>query len=316
MENLKLISVIVPIYNEEKNISSIYGRLVKVFDSIKNDFDYEIIFVNDGSQDGSMEAIKKLSNSSSKVKYIEFSRNFGKEIATSAGIYHAKGDALVIIDADLQHPPEMISEFIEKWKEGAEVVVGLRKENKRSGFARKIGAYCFYKVMNLIGDTKVLPNATDFRLIDRKVADEFNRFTERNRITRGLIDWMGFKRDYVSFDVNMRNYGKARYSIWKLTSLAVHTFVSYSFFPLKLAGYLGMLITLFSGSFGLILLVDRYIFNDAWGLSFSGPAILAIIILFLIGIVLVCLGLMALYIANIHGEVINRPMYVIRKKKL
>ena len=316
MIDRKLISIVIPILNEEKNIPLIYKGVVSVFRELKEKYDYRIIFVNDGSEDKSGEIINDLSKSSEKVKYIEFSRNFGKEIATSAGIHHSKGDAVIIIDADLQHPPEIIPEFIKKWEEGAEVVVGARKENKRNGLIRKVGAYFFYKIINSIGDTKVSPNETDYRLIDKKIVKEFNRFTERNRITRGLIDWMGFKRDHVMFDVNSRSYGKEKYSFWKLVKLALSTFISHSLFPLKFAGYLGIIITFFSGIIGLFIFIKKYILVDSWGLSISGSAILAVIILFLIGIVLISIGLLALYIASIHGEVINRPIYVIRSRKL
>ncbi len=316
MIDRKLISIVIPVLNEEKNIPLIYKGVVSVFRELKEKYDYKIIFVNDGSEDKGGEIINELSKSSEKVKYIEFSRNFGKEIATSAGINHCSGDAVIIIDADLQHPPEMIPDFIRKWEEGADIVIGTRKENKRNGIVRRIGAYFFYRIINSIGETKVLPNATDFRLLDKKIINEFNRFTERNRITRGLVDWMGFKRDYVQFNVGSRNCGKARYSCLRLVKLAISTFVSHSLFPLKFAGYLGIIITFFSGILGLFIFIEKYILMNPWGLSVSGSAILAVIILFLIGVVLICLGLMALYIANIQGEVMNRPMYIIRSKKL
>lgn len=311
----KLISIIIPVFDEEKNIPLLYDKLVKTFDGLKDKYDREIIFVNDGSKDKSGEIIENLANSK-EVKYIEFSRNFGKEIAASAGIHHCQGDAAIIIDADLQHPPELIPEFISKWENGADIVIGVRRENKNEGLVKKCGSILFYRIMNSIGDTKIIPNSTDYRLIDKKVIQEFNRFTEKNRITRGLIDWLGFERDYVHFKANGRNFGKARYDNLQLVKLAVSTFVGHSLFPLKFAGYLGILITFFSGALGIFIFVERYILGDPWSMHFSGPAILAVINLFLIGIVLICLGLTALYIANIHQEVINRPMYVIRSKKL
>lgn len=309
----KLLSVIIPSYNEEKNIPLIYGELKKVLD--KTSYDYEIIFIDDGSADNSAGIIKNLADKNNKIRFIQFSRNFGKEIAVSAGIKNAKGNAIIMIDADLQHPAERIPEFLEKWERGAEVVVGIRNKNKSEEVFKRIGSFLFYKIINFISDVPVIPQATDFRLIDRIVADEFNKFTERNRLARGLIDWLGFKRDFVYFNANERINGKAKYGATQLIRLAFSSFVSLSMLPLKFAGYLGIFIILISGPVGLFIFIEKYILKDPWGLSVSGSAILAVIILFLVGIILVCLGLIALYIANIQTEVLNRPMYVIRKEK-
>lgn len=165
-----------------------------------------------------------------------------------------------------------------------------------------------------ISDVELMPNSTDFRLLDRVVIDEFNRFTEKNRITRGLIDWLGFKREYLYFDAGPRANGEAGYNFFKLARLAVNSMVSLSLFPLKFAGYLGIFITIASGLLGLFIVGEKYLFHDPWKMYFSGSAILVVVILFLVGIVLVCLGLTALYIANIHGEVVNRPLYVVRNR--
>ena len=311
----KLISVIIPTYNEEMNIPLIYKEIKEVFLLLMDKYEYEIIFVDDGSADNSVEVLEKLANLDNKVKYLEFSRNFNKEIATSAGIHHSKGDAVIMIDADLQHPVELIPEFIKKWEDGADIVIGIRTKNKGEGFIKKIGSYLFYKIMNLISDTKIIPQATDFRLIDKKVIKEFNRLTEKTRITRGLIDWLGFKKDFIYFKAKERYNGKAKYNNLKLAKLALSAVISQSLFPLRFGGYLGIFISFFSGILGLFILIEKYILNDPFDMNFSGPAILAVIILFLVGIILSCLGLMALYIGNIQKEVANRPMYIIRKKK-
>jgi len=312
MNQNPLISIVVPVHNEEQNVPLIYKELAKVLSETR--YDYEIVFVDDGSTDHSTEEMEKLAAQDKRVKFLEFSRNFGKEIATSAGINSAQGDAVIMIDADLQHPPRKILEFLKRWEEGAEVVIGVRNKSKSDGITKRVGSFFFYKIMAAISDTKITPQATDFRLIDRKVADEFNRFTEKNRITRGLIDWLGFRREYVHFDANDRKHGEAQYSTTKLIRLAFSSFVSLSFLPLKLAGYLGIIIILIAGPLGAFIFTQRFIINDPWGLQFSGPATLAVIILFLIGIVLMCLGMIALYIANIQTEVNDRPMYVVRKK--
>ena len=307
----KLISLVVPIYNEEKNIPVFYAKAKEVFGALE--YDYEFIFVNDGSRDQSLSELQKLKEKDEKVKVIDFSRNFGKEIATTAGINHCQGEACIMIDADLQHPMEKIPEFLAKWEEGAEVVVGIREKNQGEGMTKKMGSYFFYKIINRISDMEIVSRATDFRLLDRTVIDDFNKFSEKNRMTRALIDWLGFRREYIPFVANERLHGTASYSFWKLVRLAFNSMVSFSLFPLKLAGYLGIIITIISGLLGMFMFITNYVTGT---LDFSGAAILAVIILFLIGIVLICLGLIALYIANIHAEVINRPMYVIRNSKI
>jgi dolichol-phosphate mannosyltransferase len=308
MDEKKFISLIIPIYNEEKNIPILYESVKKVIDGVP--YLWELIFVNDGSRDKSIDELKKIRDIDDRVKIIDFSRNFGKEIATTAGIEHCRGDACVMIDADLQHPVELIPEFIKHWENGAEVVVGVRKKNKGEGIVKRAGSYFFYKIINRISDMEIVSQATDFRLLDREVIDQFKIMTERNRMTRALIDWMGYKRQYINFEANKRLHGEASYSFWKLLRLAFNSVISFSLFPLRIAGYLGIIITILSGLLGLFIFVTRYVSGN---LYFSGPAILAVIILFLIGVVLICLGLIALYIANIHAEVSNRPLYIIRK---
>ena len=277
-------------------------------------YDFEIIFVDDGSVDGSAKALESLAEKDVQIKIIEFSRNFGKEIATTAGINACKADACIIMDADLQHPSELIPEFLHKWEAGADIVVGVRKHNKSDGRIKKIGSFIFYKLLNTISEVKIIPQSTDFRLLDRVVVNEFNRLTERSRITRGLIDWLGFKREYIYFNANERMNGEAGYSFIKLFQLAVTSFISLSLLPLRIAGYLGIVIVLLSGIFGIVMIIDRYFID--WNLNFSGPAILANIILFLVGIVLISLGLLAFYIGSIYKETQGRPMYVVRRRKL
>ncbi|EKD42910.1 MAG: Glycosyl transferase family 2 [uncultured bacterium] len=307
----KLISIIVPVYNEEENIQIFYAELKNVLEKIGKS--YDVIFVDDGSTDNTSEKISQLSQTDQNVKMIQFSRNFGKEIATTAGINACHSSACIIIDVDLQHPVEYIPEFIDKWEKGAEVVVGVRKNSASDEWIKKVCSYTFYKVLNLISTTPVVRNSTDYRLLDKKVIDEFNKFTERNRMTRGLIAWLGFKRDLVYFEAKERLNGKPKYSYIKLIRLATFTFVSHSLLPLKLAGYLGIFTTLGAGLLGFFIVITQYIF-PVLTFNFSGPAQLAVLILFLIGIVLSCLGLIALYIGSIHGEVINRPLYVVRNK--
>ncbi len=306
----KLLSIIVPVYNEEKNIPLFYKEIKVVLDAL--DYAWEIIFVNDGSRDKGLLELEKITTQDARVRVIDFSRNFGKEIAVTAGINACRGAACMILDADLQHPIERIPDFIKKWENGAEVVIGVREKNKGEGFVKKTGSYFFYIIINWISDMEIVTRATDFRLLDRMVIDEFNKLSERNRMTRALVDWLGFRREYVCFQANERVHGVPAYSFWKLVRLAFNSVISFSLFPLKLAGYLGIIITIVSGFLGIFIFITRYVTHE---LDFSGPAILAVVILFLIGIVLICLGLIALYIANIHAEVTNRPMYIVRRKK-
>jgi len=316
--NMKLISVIVPIYNEKENIPLFFEEFLKINEKLKDNYSFELIFVNDGSTDASIDKLYKLEDnnkSNINIKILDFARNFGKEIALTAGIENASGDACLMIDADLQHPIELIPNFITEWEEGFDVVIGIREANKGEGVIKKFGSKLYYSIMNKISDTKITPRATDFRIIDKSVVEAFLRFTERKRMTRALIDWLGFKKEYIHFNANPRKFGQASYNVIKLIKLALNSFVSHSLFPLKITGYLGIFITVFFGGLGLFIFIGRYFINNSFALSFTGPALLAIFNAFLIGIVLSSLGLIALYIANIENEVKNRPLYIIRKRR-
>jgi dolichol-phosphate mannosyltransferase len=312
---MKSISLIVPAYNESANIAPLYEKLQTVLLPLRDRYAFEILFVNDGSKDTTTEEIEKLINKDDHIELIDFSRNFGKEIATTAGLNHCIGDACMMIDADLQHPAELIPDFIKKWEDGFDVIVGIRAVSKSDSWVKKIGGKIFYAIINKISDTEIVPNATDFRLLDRIVIDEFNRFGETKRLTRGLIDWLGFKRAYITFEANDRLHGTATYSVWKLTKLALHSFMSLSLFPLKVAGYIGILITSLSFISGSYIFLGKYFFKWYWALTFSDSEDLAIFLVFLVGIILMSIGLISLYVANIHEEVIRRPLYVMRKSR-
>jgi dolichol-phosphate mannosyltransferase len=312
---MKSISIIIPAYNEVANIRPLYSALQTVLQPLQNRYVFEILFINDGSTDKTIDEMTKLTTENSSVKLIDFSRNFGKEIATTAGLNHCSGDACIMLDADLQHPAELIPKFIEEWENGYDVVIGIREKSKSDSWIKVLGSKVFYFILNKISDTEIIPNATDFRLLDRVVIDEFNRFTETKRLTRGLIDWLGFKRAYINFKANDRLYGTASYGVWKLAKLALHSFVSLSLFPLKVAGYLGIIITVLSFFSGLYIFVGKYFFKWYWPLTFSDSEDLAIFIVFLVGIILMSIGLISLYIANIHEEIIKRPLYVVRKER-
>ncbi len=309
------LTIVIPAHNEEANIVPVFSAISRVMQTCEG-IDWNILFVDDGSTDSTIQCIKTLAEKESHVQFIEFSRNFGKETATTAGLHHATGDAAIVMDADLQHPPELIPLFIEKWKNGADMVIGVRESNTGEGLVKKIGSFAFNRLMITISETKMIQRETDYRLVSRPVLDAFQQFTERGRMTRGLLNWLGFRRDTVPFTAAARENGVASYSPAKLVQLAINYFLSHSLFPLKFAGYLGMFISFTAGPVLCFMMVDRYLLGDPWNFGFSGPAILAMLNLSLIGIVLMCLGLVALYIGTIHRESMNRPLYVIRAKKV
>jgi dolichol-phosphate mannosyltransferase len=205
-------------------------------------YQFELIFIDDGSRDESPAIARKFAEQDERVTFIEFARNFGKEEAVSAGLHAATGDAAVILDADLQHPPKLIKKFIKEWEKGAGVVIGVRKYSDGETWFKRFSSRMFYRIIKMISSTDMVPHATDFRLLDRTAVNAFKQFTERNRITRGLIDWMGFKRGYVHFEAPPRQNGVATYSYKKLFNLAINSFTAHSLVPLKFAGYLGGLI--------------------------------------------------------------------------
>lgn len=310
---MKTISLIIPVYNEESNLKWHHEKIDKHLKNLS--YKYEILYVDDGSSDQSFNIIRQLVLKYKEVRYVRLSRNFGKEAATSAGLNYCVGDAAIIIDADGQHPIECIDTFIKHWENGSDVVVGVRESNKGEGFVKKYGSIVFYKILNMLTNDTTTPSSTDFRLIDRKVIREFNKLTERTRITRGLIDWLGFNRTYVKFHAIERVGGVPTYSFNNLLKLAVAAFVSNSTRPLKIVGVTGIFVTFVSGILGIFLLVENYILNDPLSLAVSGGAFLAIFLSFLVGIVLICQGLLALYIESIHNETQNRPLYIISDKK-
>jgi len=307
-----LISIIVPVYNEADNLPLLYKELSRHSEALP--YQFEMLFVDDGSKDDSAKVLHRFARRDRRVRLIRFSRNFGKEAAVTAGLHAARGNAALIMDADMQMPPSLMTHFIRKWETGAEVVVGVFKSRNLS-LVKKAGAKVFYKIMQRISHTKITPNATDYRLLDRKVINVFNQFTERNRITRGLIDWLGFERAYIYFEQQPRRFGTPGYTFQKLLTLAMNSFTAYSLLPLRLAGYIGATILTVSVPLGAFLYVERYILGDYLHLGINGTTMLAMLTVFMVGLVLTCLGLMALYIAHIHAEVTNRPLYVVRPEE-
>ena len=308
------ISFVMPVMNEEKGLLKFYDGMF-LPEVKKLDVAYEVIFVNDGSTDKTLEILQELSKNNKAVRVVCFSRNFGKEVALTAGLREATGDAVITIDADGQQPPKLIGEFIEKWQNGADVVTGVRGKFEKHSLIAKIGSKFFYKILGVLGTKDTVPGSTDFRLMDRAVVDEFNKLTEHGRITRGLVDWMGYEKAYINYVYGNRLAGKPSYNFKKLFQLAIDSFVGMSTTPLVIFGWIGGAITLLSGGLGLFALIEIVILGDPMGLNWSGAAVLAIFITFLVGLVLISQAITALYISHIHAETQGRPLYIVDKKR-
>ena len=307
-----MLSFVIPAYNESEGIEEFHNKLLLPNVKILNE-PYEIIYVNDGSKDDTLEKLSYIAKNNKNIKIVNLSRNFGKEIATTAGIFQSNGDATIILDADGQHPPAFFKEMVKEWKKGANVVVGVRNKEKHEGLTKKIGSKVFYKLFNSASGTEMVPRSTDFRLIDKNVKEEFIKFTERSRITRGLIDWLGFKRAYIYFDSPARLAGKASYNLSSLTKLAINSFTSLSLKPLFLFGWVGLIITVVSFLLGAFILIEQFIMGDPMHINFSGPFMLGVFTSFMIGILLISQAMLAIYISHIHTQTQNRPLFVIDK---
>jgi glycosyltransferase involved in cell wall biosynthesis len=305
-----LLSVVVPMYNEEEVLRDFHKILLpEVKRASGNSF--EIIYVNDGSKDATLDILSEIATTDKKVRVINLSRNFGKEIATTAGISVATGDATLLMDGDGQHPPIRIEDFIMEWQKGAQVVIGVRSSNHKEGTVKKWGSKIFYRIFNATSGSEIIPRSTDFRLIDKVVRNEFLKFTERQRITRGLIDWLGFKRAYITFDAPARMAGEASYKTSQLIKLAMNSFVSLSLTPLFFFGWIGVFITTISLFIGLFIFVEQLVFADPLQLNITGSALLGIFTSFLIGLVLTSQGIIAVYLSHVHGQSQARPLFVI-----
>jgi dolichol-phosphate mannosyltransferase len=308
---VKKITIVVPVYNESKGLIALYDSVRSVTSQIVK-YDWEYIFVNDGSTDNSLEVLRKLSQTKSGIKVLDLSRNFGKEIALTAGVQEAENsDAVICIDADLQHPPELIPELINAWNQGVEIVATIRTSIEKQPILKRIGSRVFYWLMSKISGVKMESQTTDFRLYDKKVIQAFCHVTERERMFRGIMDWMGFNKAYVQFSAGERQSGEASYSYAKLWKLAVNSITSFSLWPLRITGYLGVLITIVSGGL-LTWMLLNYILSAEW--QYTPLAIVVVANTFFIGLVLISVGLVALYVGNIHTEVINRPLYIVRER--
>lgn len=302
-------SIIIPVYNEELVVRETYSRLKAVMDKV--DGPYELLFVNDGSRDATIDILKELSLKDRHVKYLDFSRNFGHQIAITAGMDYAAGSAVVIIDADLQDPPELILDMIDKWKEGYEVVYAKRTKRKGESFFKKQTAKLFYRMLRASTDIDIPLDTGDFRLIDRKVCDQLKSMKEQSRFVRGLVSWVGFKQTAIEYERDERLAGETKYPLKKMLKFSMDGMTSFSYKPLKLASLLGMMLSAASALSIFIVLYQR-LFTDS---TIPGWSSLLLTMLFFNGVMLIMLGVIGEYIGRIYDEAKNRPLYILRDSR-
>lgn len=302
-----VLSVIIPVYNEEKNIEVLIKKLFPIL----KPYDFEIIFINDGSTDQTENIIKKIAKKDKKIKLVSFVRNFGHQMALTAGYNFAKGDCIVSIDADLQDPPELITKMVQQWKNGSKIVYAKRIKREED-FFKKTTAYIFYWFINVLSDTPIPKDVGDFRLLDKEVVVFLNKLPERARFLRGLVSWGGFPSSSVTFIRKKRLYGKTHYPLSKMLSFALEGITSFSTKPLKLATYLGFMTSIIGFLGILYALVQRLFLPHYYWVT--GWTAIFVAITFFGGVQLLSLGIIGEYIGKIYKEVQSRPQYLIKDK--
>ncbi|MFZ3171876.1 MAG: glycosyltransferase family 2 protein [Carboxydocellales bacterium] len=305
------LSVVVPIYFEEQLINEFYKRMKKVLITLEPRYRHELIFVNDGSTDSSLEMLVEICQKDDKVRIIDFSRNFGHQIAITAGTDYATGDAVVVIDGDLQDPPEVIPKMVEKWEEGYKVVYGVRSKRKGETAFKLLTANIYYRLMGKLSDVNLPLDAGDFRLMDRVVVDALGEIHEENRYIRGLISWIGFPQYGLAYERDIRYAGETKFTLKKMLKFALDGITSFSDKPLHLSSQLGMLITLAAFLSVIFVIASKLIYPES---SIQGWTSLLVVILFLGGIQLISIGILGQYIGRIYKESKRRPLYIVAQK--
>lgn len=298
-------SIVIPVYNEEAVIEQTYHRLKQVMDSTKEH--YELIFVDDGSRDQSATMIKRFGDRDYAVKLISFSRNFGHQVAITAGMDYASGAAVVVIDADLQDPPELILEMIAKWKEGYQVVYAKRTKRKGETFFKKQTAHFFYRLLRISTDLDIPTDTGDFRLLDSRVCEELKRLPEKNRYVRGLVSWVGFRQTAIEYERDERLAGETKYPLKKMIKLSLDGLTSFSMKPLQLANYAGVILI----TFGFSYLMAMLFFKVFTASVIAGWNLVISLQLILTGVLLTMMGIVGEYIGRIYDEARERPLYIV-----
>jgi len=306
-KNQQLLSIIIPFYNEQEVIEECQNRIASSVQAI--DMDVEIIYINDGSKDNTLSILAKLMESDTRIKIIDLSRNFGKEIAMTAGIDAAKGDAVIVIDADLQDPPELMVDMVSTWREGYDVVYAKRVERKGESFMKKFTARLFYKLINKISDTEIPENVGDFRLMSRQAVDALNEVRERKRFMKGLFAWIGFPQKAIEYSRDPRFAGETSWNYGKLIKFAVEGISSFTQEPLRLATYAGFITAFGAFLFGSYFIAKTLIFGEV----VQGFTTLITVILFFSGVQLLSIGILGEYIGHMFIESKQRPLYFIKK---
>lgn len=304
------LSIVIPIYNESYNLNKLYDRLNSVISTLN--VNTEFIFINDGSKDNSIDLIKSLADKDKRVKYINFSRNFGHQIAVTAGLDKAIGNRIVIIDADLQDPPELIIDMYNKMDEGYEVVYAKRKARKGESWLKKFTAKMFYRILKAITSVNIPVDTGDFRIMDRKIVDALKHMPEQQKFLRGQISWVGFNQTYIEYEREGRNAGETGYTYIKMIRFALDGITSFSNFPLKFASICGFVVSGIAFIVMLYALYSRFISKD----YIEGWTSIIISVLFLGGIQLISIGIIGEYISRLSANVRNRPLYIIRESNI
>ena len=307
---MKKISVVIPMYYEEEVAQECYSKMTQVLSNIK-DYDYEIICVNDGSKDKTLPILEKIAEEDKKVKVISFARNFGHQCAVTAGLKYVTGDAIVIIDADLQDPPELIPEMLKLWEEGNEVIYGKRKTREGESKFKLLTAKMFYNTLNALSDVDIPKDTGDFRLVDRKVVDVINSLPEHNKFLRGLFSWVGFEQKAFEYERKERFAGKTKYPLKKMLKLASDGIIGFSSKPLKIVGGLGIITICISF---IILIYAILSFAFKWNQLAPGWTSLMVATTFFSGVILISLWMIGEYISRIYDETKGRPQYIINKE--
>jgi glycosyltransferase involved in cell wall biosynthesis len=302
------LSVVVPMYNEESNIDFFFERMLALLNQLTQQ--YEIICVNDGSTDNTMDRLIHYHKIDSRIKIINFSRNFGKETALTAGLRYSRGEAVIPIDADLQDPPEMIASLVAKWREGYDVVYAVRTKRHGESWSKRLTAHMFYKIINLFSETPIPKNTGDFRLMDRRVVEVLNRVPERTRFMKGLFAWVGFKQVGLTYERQPRHLGETSWNVWKLWNFALDGITLFSTAGLKFWSYVGVTISLLAFLYAIFLIFHTFLL----GRDVPGYASIMVSMLFLGGLQLISLGILGEYLGRVYAEVKHRPLFIVSEQ--